>query len=193
MSDTAKLPQISGSLIFSQDTDDLNELFASVERQGKSIVFFIFPFPKKPSQADFPVPELPFGVDGFINFSESGEPATPFKFDQRFHAYAATQHSVLVVAAIGNAPTIHKWAQDYFNKSATQPRYKQWMQNAVWIPHEDVRELCGTPEPDDIEKPKTIEHIDLDDTDAVVNAVYGSRDDDDQDNPEFNDPHRLIQ
>lgn len=54
------------------NTPDLNDLVDKVTREGNGIAFFVFPFPKKPSQNDFPVPTiLPPEFAGFLDFSDS--------------------------------------------------------------------------------------------------------------------------
>lgn len=167
----SQLLSLSGAQLFGGGSADLDQLFDSVDKAGKGIAFFIFPFPKKPSQSDFPIPELPDTFDGFLDFSEADSADfSPRRFNQTRHIFAYTRERILIFAVLGPVPNVFNWAQQWLDQVALIPAYKRWTKEAVWIPHQDIRSM-GRGDPADL-LPAPGETVDIDDPDAMKDIVY---------------------
>ena len=167
----SQLISLSGKLLFT-GAADLDELFDSIDKQQKGIAFFIFLFPKKPSQSDFPIPELPDTFDGFLDFSEfDSSDFSPRQFNQTRHLFAYTKEKIMVFAVLGPVPNIFAWAQQWLNQVSVIPAYKQWTKEAVWLTHQDIRQM-GQGDPDLLPDLPKGETVDIDDQSVMENIVY---------------------
>jgi hypothetical protein len=160
---------MSESIITEHDlfyATDWTSLIQNLLSKDKGLCIFVFPIPKDTSAFErFPEPTIPeeWGGDhsgnGFLDWSDGVMRASvsPLVFNPKVHAYCLT-HGVppaLIVGVIGPLGMVYKWAEAFLKSVSKEPRFHEWIEEAIWMTHEDLLALESG---ETLESPEEEEH-----------------------------------